>query len=248
MNARDGFRAGVIQRTVGSGGHVQAAAVLDDLLEHHPVAALRSQTHAPQLAQMVIAVEPVSFPIRDLIGRVEGHPRGADRRIHHRDGIDDTRFVFVTRGWPAVVGSLQDDVELVVVAGPILGSEQPMAQRVEVKAKRVAQSVRPDGGLLASLSNERVVIRNRAIRVHAQDLPGEGSQVLGVGALVVVCERDIQLPIWTEAQLARVVNGTGWQVAQDGRQVGPLLATSVKRTTSLGPFGPPLSWPSGTDV
>jgi hypothetical protein len=176
---------------------------------------------------MVIAVEPIILPIRDLIGGIEGHPRWADRRVHHRNGIDDAGSVFVSSGRPAVVGSFQDDVELVVVAWPILGSEQPMAQRVQVKAERVMQSVGPDGRLLTGLSNERVVIRNRSIRVHPQDLPGQGSQVLGVGALVVVSDRDIQLAIRTEAQLARVVNGTGWQVTQD---IGVVRCRGTRRS------------------
>src|SRR5947209_1957737 len=97
---------------------------------------------------MVVAIEPVILPIRNLIRRVERHARWPDGRIHDGDRVDNPRFVFVPGGRPTIVATLDDHVKLVIVSWPVHRRKQPVADRIEVKAERIAKSVRPDGTLL----------------------------------------------------------------------------------------------------
>src|SRR5437879_9897559 len=121
---------------------------------------------------MEVAIEPIILPIRNLVRRVEGHSSRTDRRIHHRHWLDHARPVLVTGRWPAVVRPFHDDVELVVITRPVLGRQQTVAYRVEVKAERISQPVRPDRGLLALLPNKRIVIWTRSVSIHPNGLSG----------------------------------------------------------------------------
>src|SRR5207237_8747430 len=88
---------------------------------------------------------------------------------------------------PAVVAALLDPVGLVHRAvAELLLPQVPV--RVEGEPLRVAVPEAPDGVV------ERVVRRNRAVRVDPQDLPVEVAQVLRVGAAVRVTGGDEQEP------------------------------------------------------
>src|SRR5262249_48314311 len=155
---------------VGPSRDVQATAVLDDLLEDDSVAALRRKTHSAQLSPMVVAIERVVLPLRDQVARVEGGAGWSELRIHNRDRIYHAGFVFIAVRGPSVIATPDDHVQLVVVARPILGCEYIVTQRIEVEAPRVPQSVRPDSRLRAGLSDERIVVRSRTVRIDPQHL------------------------------------------------------------------------------
>ena len=109
---------------------------------------------------MKVAIEPIILPIGNLVRCIERHSSRTDRRVHNGDWLDNARPILVAGRWPAVVRPFHDDIELVVITRPVLGRQQAVTYRVEVKTERISQSVRPDRGLLAFLPHEWIVIWN----------------------------------------------------------------------------------------
>src|SRR5439155_22675051 len=71
---------------------------------------------------------------------------------------------------PAVIAARLDDVDLVAAHGPVLGFPDLTRLRVDEEPDRVANPERIDLGPVPRDADERVVLRDRAIVVQAQNL------------------------------------------------------------------------------
>ena len=95
---------------------------------------------------------------------------------------------------------------------------------LEGEGEGVAQAEGPDGAVVAGgLVEERVVGGDRAVRVDAQDLAEEVGQRLGVGAVGVLADGDVELAVGAEVQGAAVVVGGAAEVVEveeDGLAAG----------------------------
>src|SRR2546425_896909 len=125
---------------------------------------------------------------------------------------------------PLVVSSPDYQVDLIPAAArrsrvarwPVVRDHQGAVRR-EGEAERIAQAHRPDGVARA----ERVVTRNRAISVIAQDLAAEARRVLRLGRDVVLSNGDVELAVGAERDPPALVAAvrSGRQVLDDGRRV-----------------------------
>ena len=87
--------------------------------------------------------------------------------------------------------------------------------RLERERERVAQPERPDRPVLAGRGcEERVVGRDRAVGVDAQDLAEQVRQRLRVAPFAFSPTRDVQLAVGPEVQRAAVVVGRTAEVVQ----------------------------------
>src|SRR5207253_8674194 len=102
-------------------------------------------------------------------------------------------------GTPAVIPPLDDEIDLVVACGSVLGFPEPAGPRVEREPERVAMPERPDPSV-------RVARCRRPIPVEAQDLAAEvRRQVLRVGRVVPLADHHVELVVGTEEDPATVV-------------------------------------------
>ena len=96
-----------------------------------------------------------------------------------------------------------------VVAADV-ADEQPARRRVVVGAVGIAQPERPDRvDVRAGAVVERVVGRDRPVRVDAEDLPARARQILRRAALEVLAGREVELPVVAEHDGPAVVLGVG---------------------------------------
>src|SRR6185503_1385723 len=137
------------------------------------------------------ADEDVALPVRELVARVQHEARDADRRHEERLRLLHSFLVAgrvdlgaervvraVTDDGPAVVLALLDDVELVAALRTVLALPERVGGPVEVEALRIAMAVTPDLGQRAGAADERVVLRDAAVVVQANDLALTAAQVL----------------------------------------------------------------------
>src|SRR6266480_7617504 len=127
-------------------------------------------------------------------------------------------------GWPLVISAPDNPVDFIPAAArrsrvagwPIVRDHQG-AVGGEGEAERIAQADRPDGVARA----ERVVARNRAIGVVAEDLAADARCVLRLGRHVVLAKGDVELAVGAEGDAPALVAavGSGRQVLDDGRHV-----------------------------
>ena len=128
------------------------------------------------------------------------------------DRVDEAGAVrradaFVQR--PAVVAALDDAVDLLPAEVADVAAVEPAGGAVELEAPRVAEPVRPDRAQLAGLAGERVVGGDRAVLVDPQDLAVRIAQVLGVRAVAVVADGEVELAVRPEANAAADVQQLG---------------------------------------
>src|SRR5207302_1207035 len=98
--------------------------------------------------------------------------------------------------------ALDDVVDLFPGEVAHVAAVEVAAGLVELEPPRVAEPVRPDRAELAGLAVERVVGRDRAVLVDAQDLPVWAAQVLGVGTAPVVADGEVELAVRAECDAA----------------------------------------------
>ena len=118
------------------------------------------------------------------------------------EGVDVARTCHRTHAFvhgPAVVAALDDAVHLLPREVADVAAVEPPGRAVELEPPRVAEPVRPDRAELAGLSCERVVGRYRAVPVDPKDLPVRVAEVLGVGSVAVVADREVELAVGPEA-------------------------------------------------
>src|SRR5437764_11521348 len=107
---------------------------------------------------------------------------------------------------PAVVLALLDEVDFVAAAGSIatrwamLRLEHSVRARLPVYALRVAVAVSPYFGARIFLSDERIVLRNSAVVVQAQDFAAERVESLCNLFLCRFARRDVEFAVGAEAQ------------------------------------------------
>src|SRR5690606_8148338 len=136
------------------------------------------------------ADEEIALPAREAIARVERHARDGDRR-HPRDDRVDHAFAMELVGLkrPAVRpaaahvrppggAARDDDVDLVAAVRAHLALENLSRRLVIDQAFGRAVANRINLGTIAFAADERVVTRNSAVVVVAQDLAGQTHRVL----------------------------------------------------------------------
>src|SRR6185436_8254134 len=90
-------------------------------------------------------------------------------------------------------------VDLVVAVSAMIGRDQsPLA--VEGEPLRIAKAERVDGR-----AGERVVGWHGTVGVHADDLPGEGAELLIELALLLVAHAGVELAVGSELDPTAVV-------------------------------------------
>ena len=225
----------VVQRAVGSDLQVDDAAglvvevvdsgdvavgveirVLDETLGVVPeeeVAAVLGREH-------VIAIHRATGDGRALPGmriRVDRvHVARAARRAHaFMDG-------------PAIVGALDDVVDLLPGEVAHVAAIELPGGAVELEPPRIAESVGPDRPELARLAEERVVGGDGSVLVDPQDLPVRTAQVLGERPVAVVAHREVQLAVRPEPDAPA-------DMQQLGRRGGPEQLERAVRADVLEP-------------
>ena len=134
-----------------------------------------------------------TFPRRKPVGRVEGHARRRNRRhpvVNGRlhaclsgavmqllPGIVDT----VADNRPAIVLASRRDVDLVPPFGAVLMRPQFAGDRMDGCALQIAVAIAPDFRLGAGLPDKRIVLRNAAVGIDANDFAQV--RVEGLGAI-----------------------------------------------------------------
>ena len=157
---------------------------------------------------------------------MEGDARGRDRvaEAPQRGGEPDVGVVAGELGPPAEVAPALDAVDFVVAVGTVFGGEHLARVRVEAEVEAVAQAQRPDAVVVAgrriAVVVKRVIGRRAPIRlVDAQNLPQRRVEPRRQARVVVLAERDVQVAVGAEVQVAAVVErragGVGL-VQQDG--------------------------------
>src|SRR5512132_2730197 len=102
-------------------------------------------------------------------------------------------------GAPAEVRAFDDQVDLVVALGTVLGLPQPIRLRIEREPERVAVTERPDP------RTERIPGGDRPIRVDPQDLAAKVPLLLTVRGISVLTGDDVELVIRPEEDPPAVV-------------------------------------------
>ena len=109
---------------------------------------------------------------------------------------------------PAVVRAGPAEVDLLPDPEADVVDEHQPAARLKREGERIAQAQRPDGAVLARGRREkRIVRRDRAVGIKAQDFPQHRLHGGRVGGTQVVADGDEELPVRTEMQRAGVVLG-----------------------------------------
>ena len=167
----------------------------DELLEHvaeeEDVRPLGGDTPSPLTAPRMTEAAAAAVLVR-IGGRDE---RPADRVVHHR--------AFAKR--PAVVracASGLDDIDLLKeVRADVADEESAIA--VDGEPEWIAQAVHPDGAACISAAGKRIVRRDRAVLVDAQNLAADVRQVGRSLIDAAVTDRDVQLAVRPEGQVDR---------------------------------------------
>ena len=108
---------------------------------------------------------------------------------------------------PAVVPAADDLVDLLRPAAHVVRPD-PTRARLHRERERVAAPQRPDRPVLAGRPvHERVVGRDRAVRVEAEDLAEERVEPLGRCLGRLLAERDVQLAVGPEVDRPALVTG-----------------------------------------
>src|SRR6185436_10245795 len=209
---------------------VAHAPVREPKADEAPRLERADQQVTPPVAKRITGVEGRAGRRDDRIPVVHGglHPRPgrshADLRARIVDAVRDDR--------PAVVLPGLRLVELVAAARPVLHRPQPTL-RVEGGRLDVAMAVRPDLGPRACAPDERIVFRNRAVRIDPHDLAERVAEVLRVLAVrVPVAERDEEGAVETEDETGApviVARDLGFLTPDHLRALEAALAESTAR-------------------
>ena len=133
-------------------------------------------------------------------GRASGRPaRVAEARLRRGPPVDR----------PAVVAAADQQVDLVLLVGAVLGRVPAPVDGMDRDTLGIAVAEAEDGGRPAGTRQDRVVGRNGAVAVEAQDLAVEARRVLRVVAARRVAHRDVQLAVATELEGTPVVHDRG---------------------------------------
>ena len=121
------------------------------------------------------------------------------------DGVGDVcgRAVSLAE-WPPVVGATLDEIQLLPSRRRVVAADvadiHVAGDRIERESIGVAKPVRPDLILVPAVSvDERVVRRNGAVGIDAQDLAVVVRQRLGIRRKPVVAHRYVELSVGPEA-------------------------------------------------
>ena len=115
---------------------------------------------------------------------------------------------------PAVVCAPRADVHFLdrgrVIVAADVADDQPTRRRVVIGAEGIAQPERPYGVVIGpGAVVERIVGRDRAVRVDAQDLAARIGEILRGAGVEVLAGREVDLAIVAEIDRAAVVLGIG---------------------------------------
>src|SRR6185436_11121567 len=131
-----------------------------------------------------------------------------------RAAIGGSGGVALGRG-PAVVGAGDAVVNLFPGALADVVDEHPAGPRLKIEGEGVAKAKSPYSSVHASSGVvERVIERDGAVRVEAEDLAQQVVQGLGVGGVGVLSHGDVELAVRTEMEGAAVVVGGARQIIE----------------------------------
>src|SRR5688572_6499821 len=163
-----------------------AAGLFHRAVEHDALDAPRTRN----LAVAHTTDEEIALPLGESLARIEGHARRRDRRHEvddrrgHALGLKAAGLIrpgvgaAETDERPAVVAAGLDDVDFVAAVRAHLGFPDRLRRLVPDETLGRAMAERVDLGPIAFLADERVVLRDRAVGVVAEDLAAQAHLVL----------------------------------------------------------------------
>src|SRR5262245_46822465 len=117
---------------------------------------------------------------------------------------------------PPIVASAHQAVHLFKISGPNIIDENAAGFTLASHSEGIAEAERVDRPASPPQAREkRVVARNAAVRVQAQNLAAQAIEVLSRFGIGLIADPDIELSIRTEQQGPAIVVGFPWRC--DGR-------------------------------
>src|SRR4029077_20268500 len=104
----------------------------------------------------------------------------------------------VTDNRPAVVLPRLDDVDLVAAVRALLARPEVAVHRIEREALLVPLPERVDLRTESRAADERVVLRHRAVVIHADDLAEVIARILSAIGTIAIAARDEERPVLRE--------------------------------------------------
>ena len=185
-----------------------------------------------------------------------GGQRGAARRPHRLPvrarrpaaGQRQVRRAEAGVARPAVVAAGDDEVDLVVHVGTVLGGVDLVGAGPDGDPLRVAVPHRVHG--VADAGDDRIVGGDRAVAIDAQHLPVQARPVLRVRRVGRVADRDPQAAESVHLDRAAVVGGVGGRAGEKhgGRRPGRQARAERVAQDLVLPAATPGVIPRGTDV
>src|SRR5581483_10599832 len=130
---------------------------------------------------------------------------------------------------PAVIAAAVDEVELVSALRPVLVGPQLSRHLVEGKALRISVAEAPDFRSGRRLLAERIIVGNGPVAPDAHDAARCVGQILGLGGIPAIAERQKKKTIWGQGHPAAEHFGLGvWRSFEDDLLLGEHLAVLIE--------------------